>query len=117
MHQKRLPVHPHPGDADVPVAPPAALHDVAPLRGKPGAHHIVDLAGHAVEPLGQIAALDLQHAVLRLVQAVLEEAGDQIGNSHGTPSLSVTFILTLTFFNLYSAVSIPWTAQKSRGYF
>ena len=28
--------------------------------------------------------------VFRLVQAVLEEAGDQIGNSHGTPSLSVS---------------------------
>ena len=78
MHQKRLPVHPYPGDADISIAAPAAFHDVAPLRGKPGAHHIIDLAGNAVEALGQIAALDLQHTVLRLVQSFLEEAGDQI---------------------------------------
>ena len=82
MHHQRLSVHLDPCDADISVAAPAALHDVAPLRGKAGAHHIVDLAGHAVEALGQVIALDLQHTVLRLLQALLQEAGDQIRNTH-----------------------------------
>ena len=54
-----------------PVSAPAALNDVAVLGGEAGAHHVVDLTGHAVEALGQIAALDLQHAVRRLIEALL----------------------------------------------
>ena len=78
MHQKRLSVHLHSPDADVSTAAPAAFHNVAMLRGETGGHHIVDLAGYTVEPLGQLAALDLQHTVLRRIQAILQKAGDQI---------------------------------------
>ena len=116
MHQERLPVHLDPGDPDISVAAPPALHDVAPLRRKTGGHHIVDLAGHAVEPLGKIISLDLQHAVLALLQAVLQEAGNQICDTHVTipfpKSLHPT--LTLTFFDFRSDVSIPPPVQKSR---
>ena len=68
MHQQRLVVDLDPGDADVPVAAPAAFHNIAPLWGKPGGHHIVDLAGDTVEPLRQVAALDLQHTIFCLPQ-------------------------------------------------
>ena len=60
VHQQRLPIHLHAGDADVTAAAPPGLHDVAVLRREPGGHDVVDLAGHAVEPLRQIAALQLQ---------------------------------------------------------
>ena len=59
----------------------AALHDVTALRRKTGAHHIVDLAWHAVEPLCQFTALQLQHAV-GCLQFRLNKACDQIRNTH-----------------------------------
>ena len=77
MHQKRLPVHLHPRDADVSAAASTALHNVAMLRGEPGGHHIVNLAGHAPKPLGQVAALQLQHPV-GLIQSLLNESCYQI---------------------------------------
>ena len=57
VHQQRLAVHLHPRDANVAAAAPPGLHDVAMLRREPGGHHVVDLAGHAVEPLRQVGSL------------------------------------------------------------
>ena len=58
------------------------FHDIAMLRGKPGGHNVVDLTWHTVEPLRQVTALDFQHTVVRLLQTLLQEACDQIGNAH-----------------------------------
>ena len=74
VHQQRLPIHLYAGDADVTAAAPPGLHDVAVLRRKPGGHDVVDLAGHAVEPLRQIAALQLQRTA-RLIARELQKAG------------------------------------------
>lgn len=106
LHQQRLAVHPDPGDPDVAIAAPAALHDITPLRGKAGGHHVVDLAGYAIKSLGQVIALDLQHTTVRLLQTLLQEAGNQIEIPTDDSSLSKERLvsLTLTFFNLLFCV-------------
>ena len=78
LHQKRFAVGPHPRDPNITVAAAAAFHNVAMLRRKSGGHHIVNMAGHTIETLRQIAALQFHHAAVRLIQCILDKASNQI---------------------------------------
>ena len=72
----------------------------AALWAEPRGDHIVDLARHTAETVGQRASLQLRRSV-RAFQRVQNEPCDPITCPHnGIPSL-IRLSLTLTFFNLF----------------
>lgn len=81
--------------------PPAPRLDHVPALGaEPRGDHIVDLARHTAETVGQRTSLQLRRSV-RAFQRVQNEPCDPITCPHsGIPSL-IRLSLTLTFFNLF----------------
>ena len=100
VHDELRGIRLHPRDADVSAAAAPRLDHVPALGTEPRGDHIVDLARHTAETVGQGASLQLRGPV-RAFQHVQNEPCDPITCSHtGIPSL-IRLSLTLTFFNLF----------------